>query len=149
MSSSDIRAGSFRSPTFEHARVEDVMHAGVVTCSPDTDIASVARVMVTHHIHAVLVAGVERRDGGERFSWGLLTSLDLVAVTLSGDRATEAAELARTEVVTVQGDEPLQRAAELMVEHGLTHLLVVSGNAQPIGIISTLDIAGSLAGGEV
>jgi CBS domain-containing protein len=55
--------------------------------------------------------------------------------------------LASTEIVTVDIDEPLERAAQLMVEHQVTHLLVVSG-ARPVGILSTLDVAGCLAWGE-
>ncbi len=35
-----------------------------------------------------------------------------------------------------------------MLEHQLTHLLVLSPEAQPIGVVSTLDVAGCLAWGE-
>jgi CBS domain-containing protein len=45
----------------------------------------------------------------------------------------------------VEAGEPLEGAARLMVEHQLTHLLVVSAKAQPIGVVSTLDIAGCIA----
>jgi CBS domain-containing protein len=51
-------------------------------------------------------------------------------------------------VVTVEAREPLERAAQLMVEHQLSHLLVLSAKAQPIGVVSTLDVAGCLAWGE-
>jgi CBS domain-containing protein len=34
-----------------------------------------------------------------------------------------------------------------MVEHQLTHLMVVTGG-EPVGIVSTLDVAGCLAWGE-
>ena len=40
--------------------------------------------------------------------------------------------------------DTLQRATQLMVEHALTHLVVVEGD-RPVGIISTLDIAAALA----
>jgi CBS domain-containing protein len=43
--------------------------------------------------------------------------------------------------------EPLVRAAQLMVEHQLTHLIVVS-EARPVGVVSTLDVAGCMAWGE-
>jgi CBS domain-containing protein len=52
--------------------------------------------------------------------------------------------LASTEIVTVDVAEPLERAAQLMTKHQLSHLLVVS-DAQPVGVVSTLDIAGCLA----
>lgn len=44
--------------------------------------------------------------------------------------------------------EPLERAAQLMVKHRLAHLLVMGPGEMPIGVISTLDVAGAIAWGE-
>jgi CBS domain-containing protein len=145
MSSSQIRRGSDRTPALEHALVEDVMHTGIVSCPPQTDLVTVARTMATDHIHAVVVSGIEPTAHGERLTWGLVTSLDLLEAAGSG---AEAGEVCSTEVVTIEAGEPLERAVQLMVEHQLTHLLVVSDQAMPIGVLSTLDIAGCLAWGE-
>jgi len=42
--------------------------------------------------------------------------------------------------------EPLARAAQLMAEHGSSHLVVVAaGRRRPVGVISTLDVARCLA----
>jgi CBS domain-containing protein len=139
--------GSDRAPTLQHAMVKDVMRPGIITCSPQADLASVARIMATDHVHAVVVSGIEPVSGGERLTWGLLTALDLVAAGLPGCDATEAADLASSEIVTIDAEEPLERAAQLMLEHQLTHLMVLDG-AQPVGILSTLDVAGCLAWGE-
>jgi len=148
MSSTPTSArGSDRAPSLQHARVEDVMRPGIITCAPQTDLVSVARLMSEHHIHAVVVSGIESIPGGERLTWGLLTALDLVASTMPGYEGAEAADLASTEIVTVEESELLERAAQLMVEHQLTHLLVVTGG-EPVGILSTLDVAGCLAWGE-
>jgi CBS domain-containing protein len=141
--------GSYRTPALEHALVEDVMHRGIYSCGPETDLTTVARLMATHHVHAVVVAGLEpTARGGEHLTWGLITALDLVAAGLPGVRAVEAGTLASTELVTVSADESLMRAAQVMTEHQLSHLLVVSGGI-PVGILSTLDIAGCIAWGEV
>ena len=121
------------------------MHPGVVSCPPETDLMTVARTMASRHIHAVVVSGIERTTRGEHLSWGLLTSLDLVEAAGSG---ADAGEVCSTEVVTIGIDEPLERAVQLMVEHQLTHLLVLSAQALPVGIVSTLDVAGCLAWGE-
>ena len=44
---------------------------------------------------------------------------------------------------------PLRDAGELMLTHGVTHLVVIeSGTQRPIGILSTSDLAGVLAWGE-
>ena len=139
--------GSDRAPTLRHALVQDVMRPGIVTCPPDQDLVAVARLMAINHIHSIVVTGIETVPGGERLTWGLITALDLVACTQPGYEGAEAADLAGSEIVTVDMDEPLERAAQLMVEHQLTHLLVVTGG-EPVGIVSTLDVAGCLAWGE-
>ncbi len=122
------------------------MHPGIVSCPPETDLVTVARTMASHHIHAVVVSGVESTSHGEHLTWGLLTSLDLVAA--AGSPEVDAGEVCSTEVVTVAAGESLERAVQLMVEHQLSHLLVVSPKAQPIGVLSSLDVAGCVAWGE-
>jgi CBS domain-containing protein len=102
-------------PTLRHALVQDVMRPGIVTCPPDADLVAVARLMIGAHIHAIVVSGIETVPGGERLTWGLITALDLVASTQPGYEGAEAADLASSEIVTVDMDEPLERAAQLNV----------------------------------
>jgi CBS domain-containing protein len=50
---------------------------------------------------------------------------------------------------TVAVDEPLDRARRLLVEHGVSHALVVEARAgRPVGVLSTLDVASVLALGR-
>jgi CBS domain-containing protein len=150
MATSDITPrGSDRLPALAHASVADAMHVGVISCSPDTDLVTVARLMATHHIHAVVVSGIARDRSGEHLTWGLVSDLDVVGAALDPYETAVAGDLAATEVIAVEPQEPLMRAAHLMAEHQLAHLLVVSRKSgSPVGIISTLDIAGCLAWGE-
>lgn len=125
------------------------MRPGIISCGPKTDLTTVARMMAANHVHAVVVGRSERTgDGGERQSWGLITALDLVAAVLPGVGVADAGALASTEVVTVEASETLERAAQIMVEHQLSHLLVVSRSGPPIGVVSTLDVAGCVGWGE-
>jgi CBS domain-containing protein len=136
-------------PTLSNARVDDVMRPGIISCTPDTDLPTIAATMAEHRVHAVVVGGIEQLlDGREHLSWGLVTALDLVGATLPGAAVPSAGALASTEIVTVGVDEPLERAAQLMTEHQLTHLLVVS-EGLPIGIVSTLDVVGRLGAGDL
>jgi CBS domain-containing protein len=51
--------------------------------------------------------------------------------------------------VTVEPDETLARAAQLMTEHEIAHLVVVDPSTKdPVGILSTLDVAGVIAWGR-
>jgi CBS domain-containing protein len=135
-----------RGGNLEHARVEDVMRTGIISCGPETDLITVARTMAANRVHAVVVSGLDPTpQGEEHLTWGLITALDLVAASLPGAGAPDARALASSEIVTVDREEPLERAAQLMAEHQLSHLLVVS-EAAPVGVVSTLDVAGCLAG---
>ena len=141
--------GSDRTPTLAHATVADVMHAGVITCGPETELRDVARLMATHHVHCVVVLGIERTWAGERLTWGMLTDRDLVAAVKDPRRSADAGQVAATELVLVEPNEPLMTAVELMVHHGLSHLLVVDvATGRPAGIVSSLDVAGCFAWGE-
>ena len=135
--------GSYLTPSYERARVEDAMRAGVITCAPDTTLETVARIMAGEHVHAVVVTGLE----GDR-PWGVISDRDLLASARDA-RDRPASWCADTEVVTVLPGERLERAVELMQEHGVTHLLVGDPRAgPPIGVLSSLDVAGIVAWGR-
>ena len=139
--------GSFRLSRAAHARVEDAMHPGVISCSPETPVREVARIISTRHIHCLVVPSVA--EPGAPAAWGLISGLDLVASAADDVEERTAGELAATEPVTVSSDDRLDRAARLMVEHRVEHLIVVGpADGRPVGVLSTLDIAGVMAWGE-
>lgn len=139
--------GSYRMPRFEHARVADVMRIGTLTCPANASLREVARTMASHHIHSVVVQRLDEA-GGPR-SWQLLSDLDLVRAPQNGDPDDlTAGEVARSEPLTVTGEDSLERATQLMTEHATAHLIVVDPhNGLPIGMVSSLDVAGTLAWG--
>ena len=48
--------------------------------------------------------------------------------------------------MTVRSDDRLEHAAQLMAEHGVSHLAVIDeGSEQPVGMLSSLDIARVIA----
>ena len=135
---------SYLGPAFEDAKVHDAMRVGVVTCRPETTLADVARMMVGYDIHSVVVSDVQ----GEGGLWGIVTSLDLARVPDELGSLT-AGGMASTDLVTIRSDESLRRAAELMAEHGVTHLIAVEpGTDRPAGMISARTIAAAVAYGR-
>jgi CBS domain-containing protein len=135
-------------PAFEHASVADVMHPGVMSCPPDAPLVTVAQTMTTHHVHAVVVGGIGADPvHGDHLVWGLISDMDLVRAAEIGIEGRAAADVARTEAITVDPSTSLATAARLMDVHGTSHLIVASTGA-PIGVISSLDIAGALAWGR-
>ena len=58
-----------------------------------------------------------------------------------------ARTIAATPVLTVTTSEQLARAAQLLVEHEVSHLIVIEPlSARPIGVLSTLDVTRALRG---
>ena len=109
--------------TTQQARVEVAMHRGVITCAKDTPLLDVARTMAEERVHCIVVTD-DRADTAA--SWGVLSDLDLVAGATVRDVADgSAGAAAASPVVMVTPDETLDRAAQLMLEHGTDHLLVV------------------------
>jgi CBS domain-containing protein len=140
--------GSYLTPCFEHATVADAMRTGVMSCPPDVPATTVARMMATNHIHSVVVEGI-REDPihGERLTWGVVSDMDLLRGAHADIDELTAGEIAVTEPVTVEPSLPLDEAVRLMAEHDTAHL-IVADRGRPIGILSTLDLAGMLAWGR-
>jgi CBS domain-containing protein len=134
--------------SFEQLHVGDAMHAGVVTCPLETPLREVARMMATYRIHAVVAFGEGPDEIPGPSLWGVVSDLDLVRAANAPDFETRtAAEVAATPLLLIASDEPLARAAQLMSEHELTHLVVSERRSgRPIGVLSTLDVARALAG---
>ena len=134
-------------PSLEQLTVAYAMHPGVVTCPLETPLPTVARMMAMYRIHAVIVFSEESDDTSGAQLWGVVSDLDLVKAASAGDFADRTAGgTAVTPVVTVERDDPLGRAAQLLSEHEITHLVVVDPElTRPIGVLSTLDVARVLA----
>jgi len=128
------------SDALTHVRVRDCMNPGTLTCGADDSLQDVAAIMANHRVHAVVIttANADRPAG-------VVSDLDVVAAVASGADCS-AHQAAATEALTISADEPLRDAAQLMSEHGVSHLVVVdSSGGSPVGVLSTLDIATAYA----
>jgi CBS domain-containing protein len=144
-----FQRGSFLVPTLSHATVADVMHPGILCCDPNASLTKVARVMALDHVHCVAVMALARDGSGESLVWGMISDIDVLEAGLEDGAEPTARTLAKQPVITVRPNTPLREAGQAMVDNAVTHLVVVDPETQrPIGIISTLDIAGVLAWGE-
>jgi CBS domain-containing protein len=135
-------------PALRQLRVVDAMHPGLISCSLDTPLRTVARMMATYRVHAILVTSHGEEELPRGGPWGIVADNDLLRAAEQGDMDAQTARtVAATPVLTVASSEELPRAAQLMVEHELSHLIVIEQlSARPIGVLSTLDVARALAG---
>jgi CBS domain-containing protein len=143
-------SGSYLTPTFEHARVSDAMRPRVLTCDPQTSMVTVARRMASEHVHAIVVLRetVDAAGAIERRAWGIVTDRDLLRCAADiDDRLAE--DVASGGVLTVHPDDRLEDVAARMLDRRTSHAVVVEQRTdRPVGVLSTLDIAGILGWGR-
>ena len=117
------------------------MHTGIVSCASDATLAEVAEIMSANRVHAVAVT-----DLGHSRPVAIVSDLDVVAAVATGTDPG-ALQVAATQPRAVSADESLGRAAQLMSQHALTHLVVIDATGgYPVGVLSALDIAAAYAG---
>ena len=129
-------------------RVSDAMHHGLVSCPVDAPLRSVARMMATHRVHAILVVshGEHELRGGH--VWGVITDGGLLHAAETGDfDEQDAASVAATSVETVRSTAELDEAARILADQESSHVIVVDPRSErPIGVLSRLDLVRALAG---
>jgi CBS domain-containing protein len=128
--------------------VIDAMHPGMISCPPETPLRTVARMMATYRVHAIVVHAHGDEDLPGRDHWGVVTDTDLIRATLDGDLdRLNAQSIAATPALTLASAEPLEHAIQLMVEHEVSHVIAIERHSgRPLGVVSTLDVARALAG---
>ncbi len=137
--------GSYVTPSIEHATVRDAMRPEVITCPPDATLREVARTMASEHVHSVVVSGGGTAERG----WGIVSDMDLMRAAREDLDERTAHWAAASEFLSVSPDDALERALQMMLEHDLTHLVVVDPDTdKAVGVLSTLDVAGLLAWGR-
>jgi CBS-domain-containing membrane protein len=119
--------------------VGDFANVGVLTCPADAPLEEVAWMMADNRVHAVVV-------DDESGSPPVISDTDLIAAAGSGHfDELSARDVAGTEAVGVSREDTLEHATQLLVEHGVTHLVVRDDRWRPVGILSTLDVAQAIS----
>jgi CBS domain-containing protein len=121
--------------------VRDMMMLNPLTVDAGTTIEDAARLMREHDITDVLVTDAGRLHG-------LLTERDIVFRAIAGETHpadTSAGECCRRDVPAVVVDDELERAADVMHQHGLKRLPVLD-EGRLVGIVWGADIAALVDG---
>ncbi|MDG4595004.1 MAG: CBS domain-containing protein [Candidatus Contendobacter sp.] len=118
------------------------MHRGIIACAPGDTVGQVAKIMVDHEIHAVVVM-----DGGKAV--GVVSQTDMVLArqgrTPEQARAMLAQDIMTPGCATCDANILLSEAVSLMTSRRM-HRLVVTENGQPTGVISMTDVVRKIIG---
>jgi CBS domain-containing protein len=146
--------------TLQAARVEDVMTANPICVSGDMDVQELARVFDENEVSgAPVVDGQDRLIGvvsrtdvlhrclegppGARPGSSFLQSLDEVTRVRHEETASELGtvdDFMTTDVVTAKPDESVRTVAHRMAQEKVHRIVVVDGQRQPLGVVTTLDV---------
>jgi CBS domain-containing protein len=126
--------------------VRDVMHPGLIACTPETRLGQAAALLSAHRIHALIVADSDGRP------MGMLSDTDLLAgewlstdeASLSTMRSLTAAELMSTPLATIDADADAEEAAARMRRDRLSRLVVIDDDVA-VGVVAISDFVRSLA----
>ncbi|HEY6686934.1 MAG TPA: CBS domain-containing protein [Propionibacteriaceae bacterium] len=111
----------------------------LISIEPDATLHQVAHRLAAEGVGALVVTDGDRVVG-------IISERDVVGAAASGKDldATTAAEQGTSRVVRCTPDTSIRRAAQLMMEQYVRHLLVVDRNG-PIGMVSARDLLGAYA----
>jgi CBS domain-containing protein len=121
--------------------VRDVMSYAIVTCTAETALAAAARAMTERRSGSVIVID----EAGQAV--GVITGNDLLRMYGSTPPATKAKDL-MSRPITCDIDLPLRDAIDLILCNEVHHLVVTdssTGDAAPVGILSTSDVIREMA----
>ncbi len=123
--------------------VSDWMHRGVISCSSETSVEEIARIMESQDISALVVVN-EAGDATGVISRTDLVNARFVQPYLKHWRGMTAAHLMSKPVISVTEDTLIREAASLIREKHIHRLVVVERvgkRLQPIGILSVTDLS--------
>lgn len=121
-------------------RCSDVMTNNPVCCLPGDPVNKLGQLMAGRDIGPVLIV---ENDQTKQLA-GIVTDRDLAVRVVAAGRdpmATMAADIMSRNVKTVQAEDDLQRALDMMAEHQLRRIPVVDNNNRIVGILAQADIA--------
>lgn len=124
-------------------RVNDFMTSNPATCTADTPLIEVARMMVKHDCGEIPIT-----DPSNRHLVGVVTDRDIVCRSVAQGRDTAqitAGECMTTPVVCVTPDATLEQCREIMEQKQVRRVPVVDETGMICGIVAQADIALSAA----
>ncbi|MFN3803548.1 MAG: CBS domain-containing protein [Pyrobaculum sp.] len=117
-------------------RAEVVARRPPVTTTPDARIKDAARLMAERKIGLVVVVDKNQPD----VVVGVVSERDIVkAVANNVDLNLPVKDIMSSPVLSVEGDEPIWRVADIMRQHNIRHVVVTKGG-RLYGVLSIRDL---------
>lgn len=120
--------------------VGSLMSSPVFTVTADTSLRHTGNLMLDNSIGSVIVV-----DDDDQLE-GIVTATEFIRIVADGNPDPDATvgTTMTTELITTSANEPIQTAADLMIEHGFQHLPVID-DGEVIGLLSSTDLTAYLS----
>lgn len=121
-------------------KVSEIMTRDPATCTADTPLAEVARLMVDCNCGEIPI--VESKESGKIV--GVVTDRDIVCRTIAKDinpLEKTAGDVMSKSPYSVHPDDDLQECIDIMEEHQVRRVPVVEDDGRCCGIVSQADLA--------
>jgi len=122
-------------------KVKDFMSKKVISLDLNSKLEEVARVMGEKRIGSIVIT----EEGKPK---GIITERDMVVKVMAKGldyRDLKAKDVMSYPLITINKERSLEEAAEVMLTKGIRRLVVVDEKGEMVGIITTSDLARSLA----
>ncbi|MCU0693286.1 MAG: crotonyl-CoA carboxylase/reductase [Polyangiaceae bacterium] len=134
-------------PSADDHPVRELMHVGVLTCGKDATVEQMARMLLQHRIHAIVVVDDQGR------AVGVVSQTDLVLARQGRApavfQAMRASEIMTPDLVVCTPDTAVSEAVTTMTRLRIHRLVVEErerGVRVPIGVISMTDVVRHMMG---
>ena len=125
----------------EERMVKDIMSKAVMSVDLNSNVKDCAKLMSRRGVSCAVIT-----QGGNAI--GIVTERDLVSKVLAeaiDPKNVLVRDIMSTPLITVNPDVSLTEAADLMAQYRVRRLVVVDGTGSLVGIVTTGDVARSLA----
>ncbi|MBC8482077.1 MAG: CBS domain-containing protein, partial [Planctomycetes bacterium] len=123
--------------------VRDVMHRGVVSCLVSATADKIAKIMLDNNVSALVVID-ERLN-----ACGVVSKTNLLGLYGKDLSSIIAEDIMSPKLLTVSPDTLVYDAIQIMLEHKVHQLVIVSGagvHRRPVGIFTSGDVVSLMAG---
>jgi CBS domain-containing protein len=121
--------------------IREIMTSNPATCTRETRLDEVARMMHQNDCGAIPVVGT---NGQTQQPIGIVTDRDIVVRCLAQGKNPldcRAGDVMTASVVTIRNDSTLEECARLMEEHQIRRVVVVNPEGNITGVIAQADVA--------
>ena len=115
--------------------VGTIMHKGVIGCKPSTPLEEVVRLMADTNLQILVITGPDEE------ALGTISQLDLIPYFGKELIGLRARDIMGQKVIAIPPSMPVAEAANIMLRHNITHLVVSERGDVGLRALGTLSCA--------